>query len=316
VPENQRAGEHGDAAPASLPWPYPATVRRRLVLAVLVLSVFAAPAAAAGVADPLPPTAGWLATLNAHRTASGLLPVTANPAWAAGLVAHSRYVVANGRPGHTEDPKLPHFSAEGALAGKNADVLSRSVRVSEREVVELFLASPFHAIGLLRPGLRQSAFGSSHDPKARTTIRFAAGIDIIRGIDPTIAITQPVLWPGPGAVVRLTRYPGSETPNPLAGCPGFTDARTGLPLVALLPEAATRVTATLRGPGAPVGLCVVTAESYRNRDPAAQALARRLLTSTNAVVLLPNRPLSPGATYAATLTTAARSISWSFRTSG
>jgi hypothetical protein len=297
-------------------------VRPRLVLAALALLALlpllplAAPAGAAGVIDPLPTTAGWLATLNAHRAASGLLPVTANPAWTAGLVAHSRYVVRNGRPGHTEDPKLPHYSADGALAGRNADVLNRSARITEREAVELFLASPFHAVGLLRPGLRQSAFGSFHDPAARTTIRFAAGIDIIRGIDPTVTLAQPVTWPGAGAVVRLIRYPGNETPNPLAGCPGYSDTRTGLPLVALLPEAATRVTATLRGPGGPVGLCVVTADSYRNRDAAAQALARRLLASTNAVVLLPNRPLSPGSAYAATLTTSARTVSWSFRTSG
>ena len=268
--------------------------------------------AEAKAADPIPATASWLQTLNAHRVASGVAPVTANPAWTPSLVAHARYTTRNARSGHDEDPKLPLFTPEGRVAARSADLLNRSVRLSERDVLEILFASPFHAIGLLRPGLKQSAYGAFLDPTARAEFRFAAGIDILRGLQPVPAPTTPVLWPGRGAVVRSTRYPGNEFPDPVAGCRGFDPKSTGLPIVALLPEAPTRVSATLSG----IGLCILTGDSYRNPDATAQASVRALLRGANAVVLLPAKPLAAGAAYAVRLTTAARAIAWSFQTVG
>lgn len=76
-------------------------------------------------------------------------------------------------------------------------------------------------------------------------------LDVLRGRD-SASIGHPVLFPGDGVTTRLRDFTG-EHPDPLESCPGFTEP-SGLPIIALLPEAPTvGTTATVTLPISPVG---------------------------------------------------------------
>ncbi|MGC9506290.1 Ig-like domain-containing protein, partial [Baaleninema sp.] len=52
--------------------------------------------------------------------------------------------------------------------------------------------------------------------------------------------------------------------------------------------------------------------NYTNPDANAQNLARNILDSRDAIVLMPQNPLEPGATYTASITANGNTTTWSF----
>jgi len=271
--------------------------------------------AAAGVALAIAPAArsasapAWLAVVNAYRAASGLVPVTENPSWSAGIADHltymartpAAYFVGAYRSLHTENPASPYYTAAGAAAARSSD-LSDGVG-SPRAAIDGWMAAPFHAIGILRAQLRQVGF--AYDGTDANS-----GLDVIRGLSgPTSA--RPILFPGPGAHSALTTYSGSESPNPLETC-HWTSA--GLPLIALLPAApaaATSVVLTARD-GIRVPTCLVDQDTYRSSDPVYGPTGLEILQSDHAVLVIPARPLTD-TRYTATIRQPGRApITWSF----
>lgn len=267
--------------------------------------------------DPLRLRASWLEVVNYYRRASGLAPVTANPAWVAGLVAHLNYLERTPwsmRTGlyanaHQENPASPWYTAAGEEAGRSSNLGGDAG--SDRENISGWLSAPFHAIGILRPSLTQSAYAASAG---------RSGLDVIRGIGPSPNAAPPVLFPGPGAITTITSFRG-ESPDPLESCRGYA-APAGLPLVALLPEPPPSGTsATLKPPTGPTltpgaSLCVVTADTYRSSDAVYGETGRAILSGENAVLIIPRRPLVPG-TYQARLTLPGKSaLTWSFTVIG
>jgi hypothetical protein len=240
-------------------------------------------------ADALSADASWLETMNAYRASSGLDTVVNEPKWAPGVAAHlyylaktpSRFMLGAFASEHLENPASPFYSEAGAAAAKASNL---GYGWTEREAIENFLSAPFHAIGLLRPGLRRSAFAS---------LDINVGIDTIRGLVDDRS-TKPVLFPGDGAVTSLSSYRGNEAPDPLESCPGFR-VPSGLPIIAMLPAAPVNGTkASVRSAGRFLDVCTITADTLVSTDPVGAPSAKATLKRDNAVVVVPREPLSNG----------------------
>ena len=156
--------------------------RRRLTIAVgalLLSTIFVvggstSPATAAG-----PASDDWLGIVNVFRAQSGLAPVVNNPEWSAGARNHSCWMLLN-TIAHDETPGTPGYTVDGDQAGNSGNVATSSnVSATAESHINLWMTGPFHAIGLLRPGLQQSAFGMCTN--ANTQWKSGATLDIVRG---------------------------------------------------------------------------------------------------------------------------------------
>ena len=233
-------------------------------------------------------------TVNFYRMSSGLDPVTANAAWSDGIRKHLEYL-ANTPPeyrtglyanAHSENPDSPWYSKEGADAGGASNLGGGA---TERAAIESWMRAPFHAIGILRPGLRRSAFASRNG---------AAGLDVIRGLE--YQEPEQVLFPGAGARVPLTTF-GGESPDPRESCPELAagGGEVGVPIIAMLAEPPPDdVAAELTMPDGAVrrgtSVCVITSHTYRTSDAVYGETGRSILQSENAVFVISSTPLKAG----------------------
>ncbi len=261
------------------------------------------------------PADDWLGAMNAYRAASGLAPVRARPAWSAGIAEHltylaqtpSSYRVGRYANAHTQNPDSPWYTEAGDIAGRSSNLGSGS---TELVAIEGWMQAPFHAIGILRPRLTEAAFASDG---------FRAGLDIIRGLDPTGALpSQPVLFPGDGAANVIDRFSG-ELPDPTEPCgDAFGAFSTGMPLIAMLPEPpAEGTTATLRLPSGRTltegpDLCVVTALNFTSTDRIYGPTGTAILAGENAVLVMSSAPLAPGDHTASVIAPGQPEVRWSF----
>jgi hypothetical protein len=264
----------------------------------------------------------WLGRINEIRQGSQLPPVVDEPAWSAGILAHERYL--RGTPPsyttgsyeslHTENPASPFYTPEGAKEAESSDLGSGDTNV---EAIDDWLAAPFHAIGMLRPGLKRVAF-------ARSPGSGNAGLDVISGLEEGEhgVPARQVLFPGADSTIDLARY-GGESPPPTETCeqqhPGADYDGAGLPLIALLTAPAeTGLSATL---GLPDGgqisssgadLCIVTADNFVTRDTVYGPTGHEILSGDKAVFVIPRQPLVAGR-YTADISQPGKpDIVWSF----
>jgi hypothetical protein len=290
------------------------------MLGLLAAACLAVPAAAA------PAETDWLGRINEIRAASQLPPVVEEPAWSAGILAHLNYL-AHTSPeletgpyasAHTENPASPAYSEAGAYQAEHSNLGSAGSNVG---AIDVWLGAPFHAIGILRPALRQVAF-------ARDPTSGEAGLNVISGLEESnlfaenVPPPQQVLFPGPGSTIDLNRFLG-ESPSPIETCeaqhPGADYSSPGLPLIALLSEpAAPGLTATLTEPdGTKVSstgpdLCTVTAEDFVTHDPVYGPTGKDILETDQAVFVISRVPLVKGA-YAVDIAQPGHpDIAWSF----
>ena len=262
--------------------------------------------------DPLPASANWLNTMNYYRRTSGVDSVVEEPSWSAGIVSHlvylrdtpASYRTGNYQSAHTENPASPAYTPDGDAAGGSSNLGGGS---DQRSAIEGWMTAPFHAIGILRPNLESSAFGA---------LGYSAGLDVIRGLRyPATPPTAPILFPGNGAVVRVTRFTG-ESPNPLESCPGYSSS--GLPLIMMLPTdpPPSGINATMTLPyGAMVtapDLCIVTRHTYQTSDPVYGSTGGSILATSNAVLIIPRSPLTPGRHTLHVEMPGQATIDWSF----
>lgn len=292
------------------------TMLRRITVGATALGLLVAGPGAA--ADPGPtavsaphdaPPEDWLGAVNFYREQSGVPAVRERAEWSRGILAHLHYLATTPREmftgqyanAHTENPQSPAYTAEGDAAGRASNLGGGS---TDLEAIEVWIGAPFHAIGILRAGLREAAFGRRDG---------STGLDVIRGIQQ--GGTRPlVLFPGPGGLNFLDRFLG-ELPDPRDPCgPGFE----GLPLFAMLPSAppaGTTATHTLpSGRRNPQGreLCVVTAATWRSGDSVYGPTGGSILSNDNVVLVIPREPLAPG-THAVSITLPGRApVEWSF----
>ena len=285
-------------------------MRRRVAVAAAALAVITVAivvtAAAETTVEAAPSDDDWLGVVNAYRAASGLGPVVENATWSSGSRNHSCWMLLNGIA-HDEQPGSAGYSTDGDAAGNSGNVaVSSDAATAARSHVELWMSGPFHAIGVLRPSLRQAGFGMCASPPNPTDTqwRSAATLDVVRGIDggapkpPT-----PVFFPGDGATTSLTRFV-AESPDPRTFC-GWSGRSVGLPLIALLPSPHNGAVATLEGPTGPIPTCVLTKSNT-------SGVAGSILGGDNAVVVVPATPLTAGSYRVAALTDNGQGANWSF----
>lgn len=272
------------------------------MVAVLGLASATMPARAA---DPVPPfiqpTAPWLTVVNYYRAMAKLPAVSENPTLSAGAYNHSCYMLYNGIS-HDETPGLPGYTTTGDNAGNKGNVAVSSVYgTSVRSHVELWMTGPFHAIGVLRHNLRTVGFGKC-DKTETSPWKSGATLNIIDGLDYSLPQpTAPILFPANGMTTSLNKFV-TESPNPLSFC-GWSGT-AGLPVIALMPEAVTSASASITGPAGPLETCRIFGGNT-------SGVARDILNSENAVSVIPRNEMLPG-TYKVTITTQARTVTWSF----
>ncbi len=124
---------------------------------------------------------------------------------------------------------------------------------------------------------------------------------MIRGLSSAPRPSSPIVFPGNGTSTNLDRFV-VETPNPLDFC-GWTGS-AGLPIIAMMPEAANGPSASVSGPNGPIDVCVLTAANTTG-------VAQQILQGDNAMVIIPRTVLTQGS-YNVNATTTARSVNWSF----
>jgi hypothetical protein len=265
--------------------------------------------AATSVAPPGLQT-DWLGEINRYRDAAGETPVTNNPSWDAGILAHLNYLQSTPlsyRTGqyasaHTENPASPYYTAAGAQEGASSDLITgETTLLTPVQAIDGWWTAPFHAIGMLRPGLTQVALGIGNG---------GAGLDVISGLEygQTPQETTPVLFPGPGITTNLLQY-GGESPDPLETC-GWQNLSqpVGLPLIVLLPTTPQRdATATLTSSSGTLStangtLCLVV------YGPTGLSI----LQGDQAVLLIPKHPLASGVNTPTLNEPGSAPITWSF----
>jgi uncharacterized protein YkwD len=275
-----------------------------LSVAGLLGGTIAAPNAAHAQAS-----ASWLEIANAYRTSAGLPPMTADAAMQNGVEKHVEYLSATGSLQHGEAPNNPLYTPEGDLAGKQS-VLGgwTGGERSDRELIDGWMAAPFHAIHLFEPRLQRAAFASVRG-KTGNRLPSAAVMNIIGGIGPKVEADRPIVFPGRDSVTPLTTFT-VETPDPLTHCPGYS-APAGLGLIAMFPKPITTATATVAANGARLENCVIDL-GYTNPDAGAQNTVRSILGQKNAVIVMPRLPLVAGTTYEVSVTAGTQQVSWKF----
>lgn len=256
----------------------------------------------------------WLPVMNFYRSAVGLGRVMEDPALSAGDVKHSRYIVKTDQPGHFEDPNNRYYSEQGAIAGQSSNVFwSTSTAIPDRTPIDFWMSGPFHTIGMIAPGLQQVGYGIYREASS-PVYTMAASLNIFGGLGvPDQDPDYPIMWPGDGSKVPLTRYPGNETPDPLTMCPGY-QAPAGLPLLLVFDHEPNLRTALIRKGGSSISACAYEGARYRNPDPGTQSVGRAVLA--NAIVLIPRDPLARGASYEVVIDADHDTYRWSFKTSG
>ncbi len=258
---------------------------------------------------PVLTTFDWLSVLNFYRATAGLAPVRQRASYSRGARLHSRYMVLSGRPTHDEINSSPYHTVEGERAGVNSEVFaSTDASISDREAIEGWMASPFHAAGILEPGLRATGFGTYRSP-TRKGWRIGGTLDVKRGVE--FRSSKTVVWPGDGAQVPLKVYPGSEHPDPLASCKGYA-GEAGLPVVARVPNAGRILGASFAENDIQRQFCIFDGRTYRSADASEQRAGRAILSSLDTIVLVPKLPLKDGRRYSVTIRTERRLLAWSF----
>ena len=259
---------------------------------------------AVSAADPpfIDPSADWLTTVNYFRAMSNLGPVVESPTWSAASVNHSCYMLLNGIS-HDEIPGKPGYTTNGDEAGNNGNVAVSSVfNATSRSHIELWMTGPFHAIGVLRPNLQSVGFGKCDNETTPTSWHSGATLDVLHGLGPSVGQSDPILFPGNGTTTSLSAF-RTESPNPLDFC-GWTGGG-GLPILALMPEGfSANPTASVTSSAGPLETCVLSSKNTTG-------VAQQILAGNNAVVIMPRNALQPDL-YTVSLSTSARSVTWSF----
>lgn len=268
-----------------------------ITVVIPVGEIFAAP-------TPVPPltdSSTLIETVNHYRAGSGLGPVVENVGAQPGAVAHSCYMLRNQELTHTERPGASGYTSAGRQAGENGNVALSSAVQTDRFFGELWMSGPYHALGLLRPGLQSVGVGRC-DNETFPLWRSALTADLTDTDWARQVPASPVMFPGNGATVAMNRFI-TEVPNPLAVC-GWSSS--GLPVIVSMPEAAMTATAAMTdSAGRQLEICVLTAGNDPNPS------GRAILSAANAVVVIPKNVLADDR-YAVSVSTESRNVGWSF----
>ncbi len=263
------------------------------------------------------PPAGWLGYVNSLRSLGGLPALTQNTAWNDGCLLHARYMVKTDTIAHSEDSASPWYTDAGNTAAGNGNLMvSSDINATDESAFDMWMTGPFHGIGLIDPNLTQTGFGSYREDVGQW--HMGACVDVWQGrTGASASQTYPIFWPGDGQVMPYTAFEGHELPDPLASC-GYT-APSGPPIYLMLGpgwSVTPNVTASsFKQGGTDLAHCVFDSTTYTNADSNLQQLGRNILAARDAVVLMPQAALTPGASYTVSITVNGHTYTWSFTVS-
>jgi len=281
------------------------------------------PAASARVVTAPPGSSSsgtdWVKQVNYYRSMAALRPVANDPTLSGGCLNHARYLVENygavvkgggilGSAVHDEQTDKKDYTEEGANCASNGDVAWGCGPFTESDSVDHWVEGPFHRLGILNPALERAGFGEFQvDGCWFSAIRLLGHPDYMR-------YERPIYFPPDGSTIGL-RWRGGEWPNPLDGCPGYSEP-VGLPITVQLgygfyPHLTSH---SLTEGGLAVDHCAYDAQGYSSTDRYMQEYARTVLHSHAAIVLIARHPLAAGKTYTVSVTADGKNYQWSFTT--
>ena len=266
---------------------------------------------------PQPVPDDWLGAVNYYRALAAVPPVTELEyvTWWQDLGdqvpagdacrKHARYMVKTDAGGHYEDPSSPWYTPEGERAGRSSNVgVSADMGRTDAVGIGRFASAPFHALNWIGPLVTQVAFGSYRE----NTGTFKAGFVLMPHYQTgeqryPDSVHLPLQYPTNGAYTTLLQYGGGENPDPLTACPGYSPP-SGPPIMIMfgnrhfthhwLREVLAH---SFSENGQPVEHCLFYGDTYTHPDPYWRDDVRGLLRNSETAVLMPRRPLIPGAGY-------------------
>lgn len=237
-----------------------------------LMGLTAMPRTTAAVPPPWRDGAEVAAMVDTVRANAGLEPIPWDTGLAEAALQHAAYLALHDPEPHThrQEPDDPWFvGAYPEERGGAWEILLRLGSATPEEVLEQWLAAPFHRMPLIRPGA--TGIGVAHVGRS-----WVAEIRVDPSIEPEGG------WPTQGAVVPTGRFEGHEQPDPLPKWQ-YPDATwpTGWPVTVW---------------GAPKNLeAMISCDGARLPFYVADAA---LGTPREAVHLIPRSPLAAGATCA------------------
>jgi hypothetical protein len=252
-------------------------------------------------------------TLINGSTKTALGAVTENSSWSSDAAAHANYMNQTNTAGHSEDPLSSYYSAGGNTAAQNSVLSLYGGTHSASEMADNLMTAPFHTLKMIQPGLTSTGVATVTGNNNTATV-----IDTARGI--TTNPAGSAVWPGDNVDVPNTHYAGTESPDPIASCPGYSANTAGTPIVIRLgatPSATSAtVTQTYNGSTSTISTCTFDQNTYTNSDSSAQTFTRSLLSNDKGIVIVPQSPLLHRATYNVTVSSGGTNLAWSFRVAG
>ena len=258
----------------------------------------------------------WQMRANYYRALVGIFALNAQTDWSAGAAEHADYIIQNNAVSRSQDEGNPAHSEAGAAAASRSIVLGADAELDATKAIDRWMTSPFDSIQLLGPELTIAGFGEA--TKTGDGLQYAAVLDVQRGLqaEPPAGAEYPIHYPADGQDVEnvVFQWPGGE-PNPLSSCPGY-GPQVGAAIVLMLGPDAAGIdieSSTISSGTKEYDHCVLSSQSYRNSDGAAQLRGRELLAVRGAIVLLPEKSLRFGREYEIQIKAGGESHRWSFR---
>ncbi|CAG0968791.1 hypothetical protein PLCT2_01220 [Planctomycetaceae bacterium] len=164
---------------------------------------------------------------NAQRLAAGVPPGVFDPALTPACQKHAEYLKLNKLAAHEEDPALPGYTKEGALAGMSSSITFNG----KNGVVDRLLGTLYHRMTTIHPGYSTLAVGGNDYAYLLGIAGLQTGIKSAL-VSERRRMKYPLVHPAPGGVVRWTTLV-PETP----ACIIYSDSKpVGFPVMVLLPE--------------------------------------------------------------------------------
>jgi hypothetical protein len=293
-------------------------MKKAFGFSVLVLVLLVSSISANALTRALPNLdAGWLENLNYYRVTTGLSPVTEDKLLSASVKLHMIYLVKSDPKyfvgiftnRHSENPASPYYTPDGAKSGNE---LTSNKSGNEAEAIDSWMQAPFHAVGLLREGLKSVGFDAEFNA---TTGLYEFGMNIFGKLK--TGKSKIAIFPGNHSFSRMDSFQG-ESPDSRQACGSNWKNYRGLPLwVSLLAPPPTEMTARLITPVGKVlkskgDLCILNERNFITTDLVNGSAGKAIFKSDHLILIIPKITLAPGLQKVSLMMRGRPVISWSF----